>query len=860
MEAKAASLYFVGEYKELIIPFFQRNYVWEEENWNELLNSLENKDVVPYLGTVILKTDNDGRKMIIDGQQRLTTIFILVKALYDSFDESQKARRTKIQDFLFFKENTMSDDSNWKTRIRHSLVDREDFNRVIKAGFLSDDNIIDSVNSNSRIINCYKYFYNRFLEYSIERKRKLYDLLFDTDRKVLVLLNLSFKDINEQSIFDTINRAGVRLSTAEIIKNNLFKYLLDTCGENEKCADDIIDKYEINWHDTFYKDSETISIWEEERVFGNVKHTNLDFILYCVACIRWGLSSDSFSKLENVYETNMKVLDKSELLQLLFDIKKYALIFREFILDFKKELNGDDSVYFTYSDHVKRLLLILEVFGVQMFYPYVIMRISEANSDFNNKELIHDFSILESFIVRRKISGKGTHDYTMKCNEIIQNGIGELIKTDLGNNSSTLSNDDVKRYLSYTKDDAAKMILFWVELYKRSSSKFDEMALPYGSYSLEHIMPKKWEKNWSNVVINDGYRVYDVNSDEGRLIRSEHIQSIGNKTLLTVPLNSTVKNASFYDKIEGVGKDKGNKEGYRKYASLLITKEIVEKASESGYLWDEGHIDERRDSIYKLFITIWPDYASDVITSSVIPKAIDVNDFTEEELKNPILLADKLEILESINESDNLISEEELVMSVFVSREKVRNDINNGALIPYSVGEGNNHKQIRYFTPEAIDNYIDQYGLERITNENRKDLFWKMTVDGSYSYSYKMVLIKAILELSTDKGVVDMNEVVQYFKEFYYSRKKAGKTVEQKDSIFVKDNISNKMVQELILTYPYRRYRDIGALEYDSSKGKIIISESVWRKMTPKEKKQLKTECDRILKEYYIRISKSNHL
>ena len=95
MDARAKSLRFLGDGKQLTIPFFQRSYVWKEENWRELLNSFENDDVVPFLGSIILKDVSDpfnpGERMVIDGQQRLTTITILVKAILDSLPiESRK--------------------------------------------------------------------------------------------------------------------------------------------------------------------------------------------------------------------------------------------------------------------------------------------------------------------------------------------------------------------------------------------------------------------------------------------------------------------------------------------------------------------------------------------------------------------------------------------------------------------------------------------------------------------------------------------------------------------------------------------------------------------------------------------------
>ena len=83
MKAKEKSLRFLGEFNALDIPFFQRKYVWSIQNWKELLESFENIGNHPFLGSLILKHTRDLKVTIIDGQQRLTTISLLAKAIYD---------------------------------------------------------------------------------------------------------------------------------------------------------------------------------------------------------------------------------------------------------------------------------------------------------------------------------------------------------------------------------------------------------------------------------------------------------------------------------------------------------------------------------------------------------------------------------------------------------------------------------------------------------------------------------------------------------------------------------------------------------------------------------------------------------
>ena len=446
-------------------------------------------------------------------------------------------------------------------------------------------------------------------------------------------------DVNEQTIFDTINRAGVRLSTADIVKNNLFKYILEKCRPETDDRKIALDVYENYWEKTFYAGQEISDLWDKERVFGNVKHNNLEFLLYCVACIKWGENGDMFSKLEAVFERETSQMGFTELLNLVKEIKEYAAIFKNYVLDLEKVLGDEqEPFYFKYDDRVHGLLLILQKFGVQMFYPYVIKRLKETNQNESDPQLKEDFQILESFIVRRKLSPKGTHDYTSKCYEIIKEGIDSLIQSDLGNKDAGLTDFDVKRYLSNTKDDTAKMILFWIELHRRRGDAYDINALEY-NYTLEHIMPKKWKTHWSEVPIVDGKTVYDKDSDDGIHYRDSMVQSIGNKTLLKSSLNSAVKNADFMTKIKGID---GRRPGYDQHTFLMLTRELVAK-SRTDQNWNEKHISDRANQLFSEFIQIWPSFADRVqVPSPISDEDPNIDQFTQEQLSDAALLAEIL--------------------------------------------------------------------------------------------------------------------------------------------------------------------------------------------------------------------------
>ena len=141
MEALARSFSFISNESIVKIPFFQRGYVWTKENWEDLLSELLNLHKNHFFGSIILKqqrvsTGEPKEVLVIDGQQRLTTLSIFIKALYDSFsDELKDNTRDVIRQHLFFKRNRT--DKNFNVKIQHSYADANSYNHIIHSGHVS---------------------------------------------------------------------------------------------------------------------------------------------------------------------------------------------------------------------------------------------------------------------------------------------------------------------------------------------------------------------------------------------------------------------------------------------------------------------------------------------------------------------------------------------------------------------------------------------------------------------------------------------------------------------------------------------------------------------------------------------------
>lgn len=607
MIAKEASLKEIIESEPhlLEIPFFQRRYVWKEENWEELLGALERVgEEKIFWGSVIIKRAKErdpeyhfSKGYIIDGQQRLTTIAILTKAIYDSLDDKAKQDWGKkiVDSDLFFKPYTSAPAEKQQIIIRHSRVDRKEYEYVIRTG-ISDNKTVEIAEDGGQIMRCYAYFKKMLEQKTQSDVAKLADNLYG-DEKVFVQISLDENDVNEQAIFDSINRAGQKLYTSDIIKNNLFKKLV-SLTESDDEAGKLCDKY---WDNLFW----TEEFWDEKRQFGNVGKSHLDFLLYAVACIKWTDEplQNINDNLESVFEKRTAGYDETQIITLIEEIAIYALIYKKYIYEYS--LNWED-ISFGAEEHMKRLLLIMDKFKIQMFYPYILKCLFDSKTSVNiekkeiecnllDEKMNCEIKVLEAYIVRRKIAGAGTSAYSKKCMDILKNGIKQLYSDyKLGTQEDSL-NDESNQIREALKDirqqEVAKIVLFCLEL-TRWNDKDDLEKLIY-HYQIEHIMPKKWEKYWK--------RPSSMAEDE----RDRRIREIGNMILLSQKLNGHLQNREYVVKMEGEHDGKTQKEGYKARTQLKMTKEVIDAYDGGDKVWDEEHIRKRTEKISDEVIAHW---------------------------------------------------------------------------------------------------------------------------------------------------------------------------------------------------------------------------------------------------------------
>lgn len=620
------------------IPFFQRSYVWKESNWKELVDNLLDRESNHFLGSIIIRNEVSDKKYklysIIDGQQRLTTISILIRVCYDIYHRTKQLSPNEIS--LYEQElGTMifrwtKDEQKKLIRkvvIEHSLIDAPYFKKVISEGLTKDemDEItLDSEmekeknqkkaskSTNNAILKCYKYFY-KLLDNDTAKCDRITELLCTDSLGMIVKITIDEND-NEQSIFDTINTAGVRLSCADTIKNSIFQKAMEYATTPE-LKDYIIRFYKNTWEKTFSADDDTVIYWNTEIQLGRYKRNNIEILLQSVALIKgfYNPEKNPIYKIADLYKEHIKELIRSardnndfaiEAVKYFVDeIVSYALIFKKYFT-----VMDDDSSY-NYDDGIERLFCILSAKGITALHPYLLKLLKERDdSTDSNAEflMLEEFKKIETYVVRSIVCGVPVANFNKECPALIK---GTKTVEDYITEKN-LTDDNFKAGLLKIKDNTtAKILLFWIELYRVSlDDKADKNPLVYSKYTLEHIMPKTWEKYWginTLPVKNPISGTVIKKEEDAHVAREAAIYELGNMALLTQKLNSSISNYEIERKMYGVNNRKvKNPYGIEHYATLFTTKEIV-KIYKDERKWDEKIIRDRTCSFYDTVISMW---------------------------------------------------------------------------------------------------------------------------------------------------------------------------------------------------------------------------------------------------------------
>ena len=563
--------------KLLEIPFYQRSYVWGELEWERLLEDLRDmceREDEYFLGSIILKNtiitgDNPdqfaGKFVVVDGQQRLTTLLILMKviSLINEDDET-------FDDYFFKRKKKGNIDALY---LRHNHKDRPDFEKVMRLEELED------LEGSTGVIGAYNYFRANI----DEDTAKTMDLETMTQYMVFVMIEV-YENEDEQQIFDTINSLGVRLTTAELLKNYFFS-----------TAD--IQQYKDNWEAVFEADADTRAYWDQEVTTGRLKRSLIDLFFDSLLQI---LVEDGEI---DVKEADKKAYEKVDRLfqsyRSFIELKKYRS--KQYVLnaikpyaDWFRSLFKPDAVESVVGKTASMDRMNVVIFGLQnsTLIPYVLyLRSQLAGDDDTFNEML---GILESFIMRRIVCRETTKNYNRFFNGLIREGIDTpdklIAKISARDDVTTAYPDDRALEASFHEEHRltslqARGILYLLETAVWPDGSSTSM-LGFNTYSLEHLMPKKWRNHWGR-----------LGSKEAEEQRDRTLLTLGNLAVIPQKLNGSISDSAWKAKKAGTKRTKG----LTLCAGGLPS--MVEPLASD--VWNEDLISDRADVLYGYALQTW---------------------------------------------------------------------------------------------------------------------------------------------------------------------------------------------------------------------------------------------------------------
>lgn len=581
--------------QHLVIPLFQRPYVWDEtEQWlplwrdvrrlAELRLSDPGSTATHFLGAVVIQAQETSvgditARNVIDGQQRLTTLQLLMDATGAALEEAGRDTLAGQLEMLTHNLNLYVTGDGARLKVRHTNRDREAFDEVMNADPPVDHESLG--HSGSRMTKAHRYFAVQVSEWlgqdvtSDESARRATALVQVLTRGLqLVVIDLQAQE-NSQEIFETLNARGTPLTAADLVKNLVFQRL-----EAEDV--DTLRAYAEDWpFDTTF--------WESDVSVGRYKVSRSSLFLNQWLGSRLGEEvspKSTFTRFKH-YVDHEAGLKMSELLA---RIKEHADRYEGWhraVRELDRELSRTElAVYRMQASSIELLAPVL----MWLHDPELAIPQDVAN------DVIGSF---ESWVYRRQLLLLQSADLGRIVAEVIslhrRAPVDDLASRVRGHLSrlATMStywpgDDEVRAALitenAYVRFRRSRLRMFLEAIEDRHRAAYDYPPVPRRGYPIEHVLPQSWQSHWP------------VDDLEAELARGAHVHRLGNLTLLTAGLNSAVSNGPWSG-------PQGKRAKLAAYDAFLMNRLFQDDSSET---WNEQTIDERSGRMIEALLATWP--------------------------------------------------------------------------------------------------------------------------------------------------------------------------------------------------------------------------------------------------------------
>lgn len=631
---------------------WMRDKQWEPF-WNDVrtkaIERLNGRDrrFSHFMGAVVLEARGSvsSRQVtsfqVVDGQQRLTTFQLYLAA---ARDYARQAGFTDtvglIEGYLFNEKEHLMEDPDverfkvWPTKYDRELFQdivtgtRDDLRKKYSQHFYKSRDKIYGYSTVPKLLGAYGFFFDR-IKHAVEsddleddfaetidldaddedaaeseadasvadqdlaamelRLDALWEALIEEFKVVEITLE---EGDDAQVIFETLNERGEPLLAADLVRNNIF-HRADARQEN---ADKLFKKYWTGFEDPFW------SVMEKQ---GRYKKARIEFFL--ANFIAGKVAGEvTLSKLFSEYKAFIKIQSSkpedgyASVAQELEDIGAYGALYRRLL----ERDPGDPLGHFA---------KLLHPWDVTTVYPLVLRLWSDDTM--NDEDKTGAVGILLTFIVRRAICGLTTKNYNkfflsvlrhLEANGFTSANLATFLKAQSSESARLPSDAEFERAFTTAPVYGKRLTPFRVrtvlEAIERSKrQKFHETNQLADDLSVEHILPTQWEEHWplpsgEKPTKDETWHAMFASEENdtriGEIVRRNRLlNTFGNLTVLTKPLNASVSNGPY----------NGKRDALSDHSLLVLNREII-KSEE----WTEDEIEARGQALLDVAKSIWP--------------------------------------------------------------------------------------------------------------------------------------------------------------------------------------------------------------------------------------------------------------
>lgn len=544
-----------NETKIYTIPVYQREYSWKQEHCEALLNDIQENDLNYFIGSIIwVENTNE----VIDGQQRLTSINLLLVAIYNRMcafdgDEDINFKKASLKRMI-------ASDKKTRLVLQKQGKNKEDFEYLLNSEIIKVPTIKPNNYGNRRISKNYNWFKGYVKSLDKEEIIQLFD-------KICGLTFISASVDNAQAafiLFETMNNRGMALSAIDLIKNS---YLSKT------------------------DDEESISNWENLiEILGNESNQE-QFLrnnynafrseynnLNCPLSISPKYEIANKATRSNVIKIYASLVERKDFMEFLTLNAKYNSL-----------LTGEEKLQIEASEKIKTIFKnFRNANATSAFMLLLYLLRNQIVFGFDDSQMIDLFELTLKFFIRRNLTNNPSTGALPQILMSIIERINQLDKKDFSDirkilldefKNKTSSNDTVKEILYGdiydTNRDMARFLLCslckfedsnekkFIDLWEKKDDKY--------IWTIEHILPEgnkdatNTPNEWVNMIKQGDIKYKDYSNDQVYELVKTNRHKLGNLTM--TGYNSSLGNKKFSDKKDRYGSNK-DKIGYNNGLNL----------------------------------------------------------------------------------------------------------------------------------------------------------------------------------------------------------------------------------------------------------------------------------------------------